>query len=117
MATHQDNLAITYSLSGAHATMFTVDGESGQIRVREGATLELGRTYTVNLTATDSAGVGAIIIVTIQVTEGALYAYDLNGNGTIEREEVIAAVRDYFDGLITRDDVVELVKLYFAASG
>ena len=117
VATHQDDLAITYSLSGAHATMFTVDGESGQIRVREGTTLELGRTYTVNLTATDSAGVGAIIIVTIQVTEGALDAYDLNGNGTIEREEVIAAVRDYFGGLITRDDVVELVKLYFAASG
>ena len=73
----------------------------------------MGTTYTVNLTATDSAGVGAIIIVVISVTEATHHAYDLDRSGTIERDEVIAAVKDYFDGLITKDEVIDLVKLYF----
>ncbi len=112
-ATHVDDLAITYSLSGTDAASFTVDEETGQIRVKEGVDLVLGRTYTVNLTATDSAGFGAIIIVTIEVSEAAHHAYDANRNGTIEREEVVAAVKDYFAGLLAKEDVIELVKLYF----
>ena len=40
--------------------------------------------------------------------------YDANENGAIEREEVITAVRDYFGNDITRDEVVEVIKLYFA---
>ena len=115
LATHPDDFEITYSLSGTDAALFTVDEETGQIRVKEGTTLELGRTYTVNLTATDSAGFGAIIIVAITVEEAAHHAYDLNANGRIDREEVVAAVRDYFAGLIEKEDVVELIKLYFAA--
>ena len=91
-ATHPDELAITYSLSGTDAASFTVDETTGQIRVREGVDLVVGNTYSVNLTATDSAGFGAIIIVTIEVAEAAYHRYDHNGSGTIEREEVIAAV-------------------------
>ena len=114
-ATHPDELAITYSLSGADAASFTVDEETGQIRVKEGVELVVGNTYTVNLTATDSAGFGAIIIVTIEVAEASLHRYDLDGNGTIEREEVIAAIGDYFAGLIQKDGVIEVVKLYFSS--
>ena len=43
-ATHPDDLEITYSLSGTDATSFTVDEETGQVRVKEGVELELGRT-------------------------------------------------------------------------
>ena len=39
--------------------------------------------------------------------------YDVNGNGTIEREEVVLAIKDYFADLITRDEVVEVIKYYF----
>ena len=39
--------------------------------------------------------------------------YDANENGAIDRDEVIAAVRDYFDGLITGDEVLVVVKMYF----
>ena len=39
--------------------------------------------------------------------------YDANENGAIDPDEVIAAVRDYFDGLITRDEVLVVVKMYF----
>ena len=39
--------------------------------------------------------------------------YDANGNGTIERDEVVLAIRDYFADLITRDEVVEVIRYYF----
>ncbi len=113
-ATHPDDFEVTYSLSGTDAALFTVDEETGQIRVREGTVLATDRTYTMNLTATDSAGFGAIIIVTIEVTEASFSQYDLNNNNKIDRDEVIAAVGDYFDGDITKEEVIELVKLYFA---
>ena len=114
-ATHPDELEIAYSLSGADASLFTVDEETGQIRVQEGEDLTIGMTYTVNLTATDSAGFGAIIIVMIEVTEASFSPYDRNGNGRIERDEVIMAVADYFSGSIDKEEVIELIKLYFAA--
>lgn len=112
-ATHPEDEGITYSLSGADAKVFTVDEETGQVRVREGVSLTLGDTYTVNLTATDESGTGAIIIVDITVAEAPHHRYDANRNGSIERGEVIAAIRDYFDGETERDEIVELIKLYF----
>ena len=113
-ATHPDDLEITYSLSGTDAASFTVDEETGQIQVKEGVEIELGQTLTLNLTATDSAGFGAIIIVAIEVVEAMHHRYDANRNGNIERDEVIAAVKDYFDGDISKDEVIDLIKLYFA---
>ena len=79
--------------------------------------LAIGRSYTVNLTATDSAGFGAIIIVTIEVSEASFSRYDLNGNNKIERDEVIRAVSDYFNATIEKDEVIELIKLYFQGDG
>ena len=116
-ATHPDELEITYSLSGTDAASFTVDKESGQLRTKEGMDLTLGNTYTVNLTATDSAGFGAIIIVMIEVAEATHHAYDLNRNGKIDRDEIIKAIGDYFDREITKDEVIELIRLYFAEPG
>ena len=116
-ATHPDELEIAYSLSGTDSSLFTVDEETGQIRVQVGVDLTIGKTYTVNLTATDSAGFGAIIIVMIEVTEAAFSPYDRNGNDRIERDEVIMAVADYFKGSIDKDEVIEVIKLYFTESG
>ncbi len=114
-ATHPEDLAITYTLSGTDAAAFTVDPETGQVRVKDGVERELGQTYTVNLTATDSAGFGAIIIVVIEVGESLHHRYDLNGNGVIEKSEVLAAIADYFAGRIEKTLVLEVVSLYFAA--
>ena len=114
-ATHPEDDVVTYSLSGANAALFTVDGETGQIRLGQAVTLELGQTYAVNLTATDTSGTGAIIIVDIEVVEGVADPYDANRNGTIEKGEVLAAIADYFAGLIEKDEVLELVARYFAA--
>ena len=109
-ATHPDDLAMTYALSGTDATLFTVDEETGQIRLGQAMTLELGQTYTVNLTATDSSGTGAIIIVVIEV---AFHPYDLDKSGTIKLDEALAAVGGYFQDVITFEEVGEVVKLYF----
>ena len=113
-ATHPNDDAVTYSLSGVDASLFTVDAETGQIRLGQAVTLELGQAYTVNLTATDSTGTGAIIIVDIAVAEAAFHRYDLNRNGSIEKNEVIAAITDYFAGLIAKPLVLDVVSLYFA---
>ena len=40
-------------------------------------------------------------------------SYDANENGVIDRPEVITAIRHYFDDVITRDDVLEVIKAYF----
>ena len=112
-ATHPDDLDITYSLSGADAQHFNVDEETGHLSMKEGMEPVVGNTYTVNLTATDSAGFGAIIIVTIEIVEPAHHPYDANANGVIERGEVISAVKDYFDGELTKEEVIDLIKLYF----
>lgn len=113
-ATHPEGDAVTYSLSGTHAGLFTIDEETGQIRLGEGVSLEAGQSFTVNLTATDSTGTGAIIIVDIEVVEGPDDPYDLNGNGAIERDELLKAVSDYFAGLIEKEVLLELVSRYFA---
>ena len=114
-ATHPNDDDVTYSLSGANAALFTVDEETGQIRLGQAVTLALGQTYTVNLTATDSSGTGAIIIVDIEVAEGVGDPYDLNRDGIIGKDEVLEAVSDYFSGLIEKDEVLALVARYFAA--
>ncbi len=68
--------------------------------------LAIGRSYTVNLTATDSTGFGAIIIVDITVTESSMGPYDRNSNDRIDRDEVLRAVSDYFKGLVEKDEVI-----------
>ena len=39
--------------------------------------------------------------------------YDSDGDCVIQREEVIAAIADYFGGEIDRDDVISIIVLYF----
>ena len=108
-ATHP-NLGITYSLSGDDSGLFTVDEETGQIRLGLDVSPELGRTYTVELRASVSPVVGATIVVTI---EAVPHQYDLDGNGVFEKDEVLKAVSDYFAGVIEKEEVLGLVTLYF----
>jgi len=42
------------------------------------------------------------------------WVYDANEDGTIEKSEVILAVQHYFDGRITKAQVIEVAMLYFA---
>ncbi len=121
VATHPNNSRLTYSLSRTDSAKFTVDESTGQIRVGLAVSLEEGDSYTVTLSASAASVGGSIITVDIEVSiritepEPPAIRYDLNRNGTIEKDEVLAAVSDYFAGVIEKDDVLALVARYFAA--
>ena len=70
----------------------------------------------MTVTATDPSGATATITVTITVTDVSLGTlgdtYDADRNETISRDEVIQAITDYLDGLITREQVLEIINLY-----
>ena len=69
---------------------------------------------------TDSHGPGKttdppVTAAAVIAGDSLLARYDANGNGTIERSEVIAAIRDYLfgeEGVITRSEVIRLINLY-----
>ena len=93
---------LTYTLGGTDAASFDIVASSGQLQTKAALDASTKSTYTVTVTATDRAGDSATVTVTITVTEatsslGALGdRYDANNNGSIERDEVIQAIRDYF---------------------
>ena len=115
-----DTDALTYTLGGPDAALFDIDAATGQIAVGAETSLdyETRAAYTVTVTATDPYGVSAEITVTVAVTDVSLGAlgdrYDVDHNERIDSDEVLSAVRDYFAGLITADEALEIVSLYFA---
>ena len=119
---------LTYRLGGRDAALFDIDGGTGQVTVGSGTTLDYetrtGYMVDVTVTAEGTAGdyfssdASGTITVNITVTDvdlGPLGSrYDANHDEVIERDEVIAAIRDYFNNVITRDETIEVIKLYFA---
>ena len=59
-------------------------------------------------------GIGDRVGIVNCGSDSLIARYDANQNGTIERSEVIAAIRDYLDGAagITRAEVIRLINLY-----
>ena len=121
-ASDADGNELTYTLGGADAALFTIDEKTGQIKVGAGTAPDYEtepHTFTVEVTATGPSGGGVIITVTIAVIDvnlGPLGSrYDANRDRKIERDEVIAAIIDYFDDLITRDEVIAVIVLYFSS--
>ncbi len=113
--------AVTYSLSGANAALFTIDAQTGQISIAEGAVFDFEgeqNTYQVTVVAKNASGASASIRVVIKITNVALSGiandYDVNGNEVIDLDEAIAAVNDYTAGTLTREQATEIVKMYFA---
>ena len=69
-------------------------------------------TVRVTVVSQDEA---AVRVYTIAVTSEDIGSrYDTNDNGVIDRDEAVAAVSDYFNDLITREEVIEVIALYFA---
>ena len=66
-----------------------------------------------------TAFLAALLIVSVSVflAGNAVNAepedYDTNGNGILEKDEVLAVVIDYFRDRISKDDVLEVLALYF----
>ena len=125
-AMDDDNDTLSYTLSGDDAMYFTIDG-MGQIKVGANAMLdyETKMSYMVTVMATDPDGASDSIMVTIMVTdvdEGdpvdpVVARYDTNGDGEIQKSEVIAAINDYLfpqAGVdpISKAEVIRLINLY-----
>jgi hypothetical protein len=58
-------------------------------------------------------GMSETRVVTVNVTGFDPWSYDENGNGEIDKDEVMAAVTDYFEEIITKDQLMEVITLYF----
>ena len=120
-ATDPDNDTLTYTLGGADASSFDIGRSTGQITVGAGTAQDYaaGASYTVSVTAADPSGSSAAIGVTIAVFDEDLgelgSRYDTDNDRVIGRDEVIAAIIDYFADLITRDEVVGIITLYLAS--
>ena len=72
--------------------------------------------YRVYANDTDgNTGMSTTRVVTVNVTVTGFdpWIYDENGNEKIDKDEVIAAIADYFEGKITKDQLVEVITLYF----
>ena len=41
--------------------------------------------------------------------------YDANDDRVIQRDEVISAIKDYFNDVITREETIEVIELYFSS--
>ena len=79
--------------------------------------LTLGDTRHYRVSAINSAGTGSASNIATATTVDPLVArYDTDGDGTIDRSEVIKAINDYLSGQgsITRADVIRLINLYLS---
>ena len=47
--------------------------------------------------------------------DGGIRGYDANVDGTMDRDEANVAVSDYFNEAIGRDEVIEVIRLYFSS--
>ena len=63
------NDTLTYSLDTASAKVFTIVDDTGQLQTKGALNYEVKNSYTVTVTATDSAGATATTDVTINVTD------------------------------------------------
>ena len=99
-----------------NATFLFLDENDGEVAdadtVLEGFQVEFG------------AGVPAIKIRVVSQDNQATHTYtvtdlgnryDANDDGAIERDEVITAIKDYFNDVITREETIEVIKLYFSS--
>ena len=97
-----------YTTTG-DATGYTDEGADSN-----GPMFEVGTTRHYRVSAINSVGTGPPS--NVAVTEGLVARYDANNNGTIEKNEVIAAINDYLfgegDQAISKSDVIKLINDY-----
>ena len=115
---------LTYTLSGTDRTSFTINSRTGQLMTSAALDFDTKTSYSVTVTATDSADAIDTIDVTITVTDvdeepveqTLLDKYDDDDSGDIDKSEAIAAINDYLfgegDEAITKDQAIEVINLY-----
>ena len=80
---------------------------------------DLNNQYMINVNATDTEGKTGTSPVAVTVTDvnetiaGTAERYDLNDDDTIDRGEALSAIRDYFNDIITKNQVLTVIMRYF----
>ena len=98
-ANDPDGDALIYRLGGPDAASFDIDSDTGQVAVRTVLDYETKEEYSVTVTAEDADGLSASIALTITVTDvdeapaTLLERYDTDDSGSIEKSEVIQAIK------------------------
>ena len=109
---------LVYTITPALPAGLTFDAAARTITgTTEAAMVRTEFTYTVTDTDGDDDTLTFHIEVVVASTGGTLLErYDTNGNGEIERSEVIAAINDYLfgtgDDALSRAEVIEVINLY-----
>ena len=118
-----DDGSLTYTISGPDSALFGIDSATGQLLVGPGTNLDFESgtvEYVVVVTATDQFQESASIDVTVNVTDVSLGEvgdrYDVDRDESIDIDEAIRAVEDYFNGDIPIEDAIAVVSLYFAGA-
>ena len=121
MAWDPENDVLAFSLRGDDAEPFTIDEKTGQILVGKDAVLdyEAQKVHVVTLVVTDPDGEETTTELEIHLTDvklpGKADIFDVanNHNERLEREEVEAAAATYGLGLITKLEILFIVKYYY----
>ena len=117
-ATDPDGDRLTYTLGGADSRFFDVNPITGRLRVKVPLDYETKSSYSVVVRVADGRGAGDSIAVTVAVVnvglEGMVGRYDTDDNEAIDRDEAIAAVVAYFDGVISKEEAIAVITVYFA---
>ena len=115
------NDALAFSLRGDDAEPFTIDEKTGQILVGPEAVLdyEAQNVHVVTLVVTDPGGEETTTELEIHLTDvklpGKADIFDVanNHNERLEKEEVEAAAAAYGLGLMTKLEILFIVKYYY----
>ena len=104
----------------ADSTIRILDDNGDEIAdanaAREGHQVEIGEAGAVIKVEVTSGDAQTVETYTITVAyEDLLKRYDTDGSGTIEREEAIVAVADFFGGAIGREEALAVIALYFSS--
>ena len=121
MAWDPENDVLAFSLRGDDAEPFTIDTKTGQILVGPEAVLdyEAQKVHVVTLVVTDPGGEETTTELEIHLTDvklpGKADIFDVanNHNERLDKEEVEAAAATYGLGLITKLEILFIVKYYY----
>ena len=121
LAWDPENDVLAFSLRGDDAEPFTIDEKTGQILVGPEAVLdyEAQKVHVVTLVVTDPGGEETTTELEIHLTDvklpGKADIFDVanNHNERLEKEEVEAAAATYGLGLITKLEILFIVKYYY----
>ena len=121
LAWDPENDVLAFSLRGDDAEPFTIDEKTGQILVGKDAVLdyEAQKVHVVTLVVTDPGDEETTTELEIHLTDvklpGKADIFDVanNHNERLEKEEVEAAAATYGLGLITKLEILFIVKYYY----